>query len=544
MTHIDEMTHLQYLDGLLDGERAREVSRHTDECPACRQLQRALERESRLLSVALREQDEPVPARLLSPVLRERMPWAWIVSFGLAAAGVYWLWSSVIDPWQERFQSAGLGETDLLTTLLFGGQPWNWWQGMWSAMQALAVISLAVVGFYALRRSLRRWHTVALVMPVLALGLLSPGARAVEVHHHQASYVLPAGSVIHDDLLCAGQTMRIDGTVEGDVICAGTTLTIGGHVMGDVLFAGTTLNILGTVDGNVRGAGTNLNISGKVARNVMFFGSSVELASNGEIGQDLLTFGGQLSVEGRVGRDLYGHVGQVSVEGTIGRNADLHVNDTLVVGPSAEFHGKTELKARRQPDIAPGAKFASPMDVVIQTTAPRYRTGRYFWHLALSWGAAFVFGVLWIALLPSLFPDITRRTESFGSFGLGILLLIAVPIVAIIVCVTVVGIPIGIASVFLWLILVYSAKIFVSTWLGQKMLGATMSTGGLIARMAVGLVVIYAAEEIPYHVGGVVWFVVVCLGIGAFCTAAYRHIHPASPAALAPPPIIAPSPAS
>ena len=61
--HIDEMTLLLYVERQLDRESAQEVSLHTQTCETCLTLLRALDRESRLLTRAMLEQDEPLPAR-------------------------------------------------------------------------------------------------------------------------------------------------------------------------------------------------------------------------------------------------------------------------------------------------------------------------------------------------------------------------------------------------------------------------------------------------------------------------------------------------
>lgn len=535
--HIDEMTCLQYLEGLLDRERAREVSQHADSCAACQRLMHALQHESQLLSASLKEQEESVPARLLSPELRERTPWAWIASFGLAAAGVYWLWGAIIDPWQQQLQSAGLGETDLLTTLLFRGEPWNWWQSVWTVMQVTAAIALGVVGFYLVRRSLRRWHVAAMVMPALAFGLLMPGgASAVEIHHDDPNFTVPAGTTVNDDLLIGGANVRIAGNVQGDVIFGGNELTISGHVTGDVIFSGAMLTISGTVDGNIRGAGSVVTISGKVGKNVMWFGGNVGISSTGEVGQDLFMFGGQVSVDGKLDRDLFVHAGHVNIDGPVGRNVQAHVEDVFRVGSDGSIGGTTKLSALHQPNVDSQAKLAHPIDLTIRTAGPRYSSGSFYWHLALSYGAAFIFGMLLIVLLREFSADVANGTERFASFGLGLLLLIAVPILCIVVCFTVVGIPVSISSLFLYLIAVYSAKTFVSVWLGQKMLGQTLSTPGLIGRLAAGLVVVYALEEIPYHIGFLVWLVVVSLGLGSISIALFKHMRqrPAAPMAAVP----------
>jgi anti-sigma factor RsiW len=89
--HLDEMTCMLYLERQLERARALEVSAHTQNCDACRTLLRALERESRLLTRAMLEVEEPLPARIAT--FQERversMQWVWMVAFGLAATALY-----------------------------------------------------------------------------------------------------------------------------------------------------------------------------------------------------------------------------------------------------------------------------------------------------------------------------------------------------------------------------------------------------------------------------------------------------------------------
>jgi anti-sigma factor RsiW len=84
--HIDEMTLLLYVERQLDRESAQEVSLHTQTCEKCLTLLRALDRESRLLTRAMLEQDEPLPARLAEfrLAVKKSMQWIWGLVFGLA----------------------------------------------------------------------------------------------------------------------------------------------------------------------------------------------------------------------------------------------------------------------------------------------------------------------------------------------------------------------------------------------------------------------------------------------------------------------------
>jgi hypothetical protein len=63
-----------------------EVSTHTQSCAACRTL-RVIERESRLLTRAMLEDEEPLPSRIavFQEKVQRSMQWIWMVVFGLAA---------------------------------------------------------------------------------------------------------------------------------------------------------------------------------------------------------------------------------------------------------------------------------------------------------------------------------------------------------------------------------------------------------------------------------------------------------------------------
>ena len=96
MIHFDEMACLLYLEGQLDAARSRELAAHVEECASCRDLLHALEHETTLLSSALTEDNEPMPARLLSEQGRSMPSWVWTLAFGVFAAGAYWFWTDGI----------------------------------------------------------------------------------------------------------------------------------------------------------------------------------------------------------------------------------------------------------------------------------------------------------------------------------------------------------------------------------------------------------------------------------------------------------------
>jgi hypothetical protein len=175
--HLDEMSCLLYIERQLDRERAAEVSAHTQSCGQCRLLLRALELESRLLTRAMFEEDEPLPARLaqFQERARKSMQWVWGIVVGLAATGVYALYTGYIAPWEQQLEQAGFGGTNLLGLLIFQGAFWKGWQSMATLLEVLALVTLAVFTMMVVRRRNRRGYMLALLVGSLLSGLTLTG---------------------------------------------------------------------------------------------------------------------------------------------------------------------------------------------------------------------------------------------------------------------------------------------------------------------------------------------------------------------------------
>src|SRR5882724_6124872 len=210
--HLDEMTCMLYLERQLERSRALEVSAHTQSCDACRTLLRAMERESRLLTRAMLEEEEPLPARIAA--FQERvhrsMQWVWMVVFGLAATAVYAMYTSYIEPWEQRLEQAGFGGTSLLSLLIFQGSFWKGWQSMISLVEILALVTLGGFAVLAARRHFRRGSALALVLTGLCAAFVSaPPATATEFKSGP-SIQISKDETIKGDVYATGQEISVD----------------------------------------------------------------------------------------------------------------------------------------------------------------------------------------------------------------------------------------------------------------------------------------------------------------------------------------------
>ncbi len=399
--HLDEMTLLLYIERQLDRARGLEVSAHTQDCDACRTLQRVLESESRLLTRAMLEEDEPLPSRLaqFQERARKSMQWIWGVIFGLAATGVYALYTTYIQPWRDQLEQAGFGGSNLLGLLIFQGAMWKGWQSMMTLLEVLAMVTLAGLGAMLFRRRIRRGAALALVFAGFCTLLALPTAVSATEHRGGQSPTVGKDETIKGDIYLAGERVRVEGTVNGDVIAAGKDIDIDGHVTGDVISAGRYLRIRGTVDGNIRSAGNTAVISGTLGKNITWFGDAVTVDATGKVGGGVTMFGGTLAMDGHLGRDILFYGDEVNVTGGVG--GGIHQKGhSLIIGSSAQVDGPIRFEGDHPANVSPGAKLASPVEFKHMERKESYRDGHYYvWQVI--WAAAFIlFGLVLFALMP------------------------------------------------------------------------------------------------------------------------------------------------
>jgi cytoskeletal protein CcmA (bactofilin family) len=542
--HLDEMTGMLYVEGQLDRQRAQQVSAHAQDCSSCRILLRALERESRLLTRSMLEEDEPLPSRLAAfqQTARKSMQWIWGAVVGLAATGAYALYTGYVEPMQQRFEQAGFGGSSVLNLMIFQGAFWKGWQSMVTLLEVLALLTIAGSAVVLLRRRLRgRGSVFAMVVAgICAAASLPSPAIATEFRNQGDTVEVDKDEIIKGDLFAHGHHVKIEGTVDGDVYVFCQGADIEGHVTGDVIAFAQMLRVNGKVDGNIRSFTNTTLVSGNVTKNLLSFGETVNIDPAGKIGGSVTTFLNTLTIDGTVGRDVLTFGSEAAIAGNIGGGIQAQGN-TLKFNSGAQVNGPVKFKGEHPPEVASGAKLAVPVVFTQEEHHSRYRdSGFYVWKV--FWIAALIlFGLVLFVLLPNFARATVDSAERYGaSFGLGVLVLFGVPVAALIACITVVGLLIGISTFILWVAAMWFAQIVVGTIVGQWLMGHTRETWQLIGRMAVGVILVRVAEMLPY-LGGWVKFAVLLWGMGAISLAIYRHFTPARTATVPVSPAMPPS---
>jgi VIT1/CCC1 family predicted Fe2+/Mn2+ transporter len=244
------------------------------------------------------------------------------------------------------------------------------------------------------------------------------------------------------------------------------------------------------------------------------------------MGNNASLFGAEAYVDGEVGRDLAAYAGFLSMESKIGRDVQFKGDRLLIRAPSTIGRNlDSTTKSEQDTQIDSGVSIQGKKTIDFFKPKPsKYRTLGYYVRQSLWIGAAFFTGLL----LFGLFPQIGRIPLSNGRFvltsgGVGFLAAVAAPVAALLLGITVIGLPIALVTLVLWLLGLYLAKIIVARYVGSAILKTRddkLSSAAL--SLVVGLIVVLVCVDLPY-VGGVINFFLVLIGFGALVMTAYQQ---------------------
>jgi cytoskeletal protein CcmA (bactofilin family) len=453
------------------------------------------------------------------------MQWIWGVIFGLAVMGVYALYTGYIEPMERQFEQAGFGSTNLLSLVLFQGAFWKGWQSMFTLFQALALICLTGSVIFAFRKYIRRGSALAVMLASLGLvGMLAAPAGATEFRKGD-SVAVAKSETIQSDLFITGHNLRIEGTVNGDVYAFAQQVEVSGHITGDLICFAQSARVSGQIDGNIRSFTNNITVSGTVDRSVTAFNELFTLDTNGKIGHSVTVFSQTLTLDGKVGQDVLAYFAQATISGTVG-GAVQSKGQSLTLTGTAVVDGPTSFEGDKPAIVSSDAKLSSPMTFKQMEHRRSERTGSFYvWRGIFTAGFIFL-GLVLFSLMPRFSLEATDAAENLGaSFGLGVLVMPGVLIAAVIACVTVVGLLVGISTLMVWVIAFMSSEVVVGAIIGRWLLGRATELWPMVGRMAIGIVIVRIITTLPW-IGGWAGLAVLLWGMGAIALALYRRLQP------------------
>jgi len=493
--HIDELTLLRMVDGELSQERRSTTRTHIVECAPCQAAYESLKTETELLRATLREDEEPLPEAFRA---ERGLFWFVAATLALGGLGVSQFWSWFVDPMLRGMDRVGIDAPGLFTTAVIRGLLYRGWTNMLSTLSQLALwfsllVALGTLALFAWRRIRTSAPALSILAVFIALPAVSRTAGAAVIELDRDTYVLPAGRTIDNDLIVAGEIVRIEGTIAGDLIVAARLVEVSGSVTGDILGLAEEIDVTGTVGGNVRTASRSLDIDGVVERNVTAAGEILRVGPGAHVRGSFTAAGREAILAAPVERDLLIAAQTLQLDSRVGGSA-LLLGDELAIGDGAVTEGPIQFYGSSEPEVSPSARLASP--VAFERIDEEQSEGpRLSWlsHFLFFWAAAFVLGAAFVLIGPGAAEAVTavHLPQYAKSLLVGLLAVGAVAALAFGLMVTLVGL-----------------------YIGREILGRPTDKTQLLVRLAVGLLAIHIGKSIPY-VGNLVTVAVALWGFGA-----------------------------
>ncbi len=342
-----------------------------------------------------------------------------------------------------------------------------------------------------------------------------------------------AAVMMDEDYFSSGGSVELDKRVEGDAFLSGGRVAVRGPVKGDVAVAGGDVTIADTVGQNLYAAGGSVAVSSQVAGNARIAGAQVTISQRGGIAGKASVAAASLKLAGRVGRYLAVYAESVRVEGEVG--GDLRVvARVLEIGPEAKIGGKLIYHSPQLAKIDPTAVIAGGVthvqtDWASGQVGPLARVATWV-ALVLLVLSLLVVGAIVILAFPEFSARAahTARSDPWKSLALGFSLLLCLPVAAILFMITVIGIPLGVAVLLFYPVMLLLGFITgalslgdrAAAWVAQRR-AVAVKPGWRYAALSVSLLALLVICKIPL-VGCVVAFLVLLFGLGAFWICAYR----------------------
>lgn len=318
------------------------------------------------------------------------------------------------------------------------------------------------------------------------------------------------------DRIEAGEAVSVSDTISGDAMLAGGEVRFSGSAAGSFLGAGGSQVIGGRVASSVRAAGGEVRLEGRVGQNATLAGGSVRLEEDATVERNAYLAGGSVEVRGRVRGSVRVAGGEVVLDGPVGGNVHVEAG-RLRVGPDARIDGDLRYRTdEARASIDPAAVISGTVEA-LPSSAPEGGGGGTFFRV-LRILAFVVSGVVVVSLFPRTTGRLVDvvRDRSLISLGVGLLVLVVVPMAVGILALTILGVPLALIVLVLFGVALYLGGIPAALWLGRAILPWRPENlrASRAADFAVGGVVLAVVGFVPL-VGFLLRLVFTLAGLGA-----------------------------
>lgn len=320
-------------------------------------------------------------------------------------------------------------------------------------------------------------------------------------------------------LLLAGFALAGSAFAQEDV--PHTTLRIGG-----------ALEVSEPVEGPARLVGGSVVVNAPVNGELHVAGGAIQVGSAAAVAGDAALAGGTIGIDGSIKGKLRAAGGEVRINGLVAGDASIAAG-RLELGPAARIEGRLTY---RGPELQrdPAAQVIGGVERKAAEWRPHERSlSIRFLHGWIMTAVLMALAALVAAALPGVSDRMARELrERPGVTPLvGFLALASIPVAAVLLMITIIGIPIGILALIAYAFLLLAGFVWVAVVVGGMLLDrvkpeTATRTAWRVGAAVLAMLVLAILAHIPL-LGGLVKLAALVVGVGMIVTVLYRKSQPA-----------------
>jgi cytoskeletal protein CcmA (bactofilin family) len=341
----------------------------------------------------------------------------------------------------------------------------------------------------------------------------------------------------------AGGNVRLVVPVKGDFYAAGGRVTVEQPVAGDATLAGGAVSVRAPIGEDLRAAGGDINIESTVGGELYASGGNITLSHAAAVADAVTLYGGNVNIEGKINGPLTVYAQKVLLNGEVAKDVEINAEE-IELGPRAKLGA-----ALRYPS---DAQFKTAEGVIIGGAVTRGESinGRPDTHHDREWhgqmmgsGPSWAGGVAsFIALLATsalfllVFTGFSQRASQriratpWPALAAGVAVLLGTPVLAMLLLITLIGIPLGIALMMLFPLMLLMGCVVGVFSISQRVQRAiqkesiSTSSAAMMGFFALTLLLVLLLGSVPF-IGFLILLAIMLLGTGACALELYALVR-------------------
>jgi hypothetical protein len=366
-------------------------------------------------------------------------------------------------------------------------------------------------------------------MKILVLPALAACWLALTAGPMAAAAQDPVPASAHENYYAAGERVELTAPVGGDAVVAGRVVTLAQPVAGDVLAAGWRVSLTAPAADDVRMAGREVVVTAALDGDLTVAGGDVAIGRDARVAGRTWVTGGTIRADGVFERDVHLLGRDVVVGGEVRQPLRITA-ESLRILASANLLAAVTYRGPAEARVEHGARLAVPLAYeripAAEARQAREARGSSFVLFLLHMSVA---GLLFLWLVPRVSTGAARtlRAEPGRSALTGFVLLVTVPVAALLLVVSLLGLPVGLALAALYFVALLLAMLIAAYAVGE-IEWRLMKRPPITARshealvLVAGVATLAVLRAVPV-VGGFVVFAAVLFGLGSLGLWVYRR---------------------